>query len=492
MRFILASFVAIGLLVATLTSPGAQAQEGPPLAPETPTATFGSAVAEASVVYIEVYYRIFVRDPGLGVYMNDGFPYEPVVGCTGWGVGENRVITASHCTQTDVEAGTVPYDIIVGPAADFAFANNLYPGLSLAEIQNLAATTWTVEGDSANSAPEQEIFVSYCTVSSGLRGQSGTSTARVVDNVPIDEGDVALISIEDPGSLATAPIPVLEIADRTPTVGSEILSVGYPGAVGSATTGQVLAPSVQDGRISSIATSSFGGYQVLEVSSTIDSGMSGGPTVDFEGRALGVNSFGVIGDLDSFKFVSPTDRYVGELLARNGVSNELSTTDISYRQALTQYLEGNYSVAITLFDETLQRMPAHCGAQEYRIEAVRLRDEVGDPPAPTETVPAETEPAPTADAATVAPAEVAAAPIERSGDGDSSILPIALIAVGVAAIGGAVASCSSVAHAHPRRLRRRPPCRSRWRRRDNRPEANTMSMSARNSRSCRRCTRPAN
>ncbi len=73
---------------------------------------------------------------------------------------------------------------------------------------------------------------------------------------------------------------------------------------------------------------------------------------------------------------------------------------ISYRQALTQYLEGNYSVAITLFDETLQRMPAHCGAQEYRIEAVRLRDEVGGPPAPTETVPAETEPAPTADAAT--------------------------------------------------------------------------------------------
>ncbi len=102
-----------------------------------------------------MYYRIFVRDPGLGVYMNDGFPYEPVVGCTGWGVGENRVITASHCTQTDVEAGTVPYDIIVGPAADFAFANNLYPGLSLAEIQNLAATTWTVEGDSANSAPNR-------------------------------------------------------------------------------------------------------------------------------------------------------------------------------------------------------------------------------------------------------------------------------------------------------------------------------------------------
>lgn len=422
--------IALSLVGASLAAgPAASAQDDLPVAPEQPSATYASAVADASLVYLEIYYRVYVREPQMGIYLNDGFPFETVAQCTAWGVGANHLVTASHCIQLDVQAGTVPYDIIVGPATDWALGVGLYPGLSRAEVQNVGLTTWDVEGDAADSAPVREIYASYGVVTSGLQGQAGTSTARLVDNIPINQGDVALISIQDPAALASAPIPILEIAPGTPSVGSEILSLGYPGVVGAVTTGQTQSPSIQDGRISAVSTTSFGGYQVFEVSSTIDSGMSGGPTVNFAGQVVGVNSFGVVGDLDSFKFVSPADRFVGELLARNGVSNEPSGPDIMYRQAVTQFLGGNYTAAIGLFDEILQRMPAHRRAQELRIEAVRLRDEVGD--AAVAPDPAADPPATLAPPATLTPA---LQPPETSpDDGGSNTLPLLLIGLGVVA-----------------------------------------------------------
>lgn len=428
-RSVRAIAFALCLVGASIASAGpASAQdEDLPMAPEQPSATYGSAIADAALVYIEIYYRMWVFDPQLDVYLQDGVAFETVVQCTGFGVAQNHVITASHCIQTDVEAGTVPYDIIAGAATDWAFDVGLYPGLTRDDIRALGLATWEVEGDTANSPPEREVFVSYGVVQSGLQGQNGTSTARLVDHIPIDQGDVALISIQDPGSLAPAPVPIIEVAEGTPAVGSEILSLGYPGAVGDVTTGIALAPSIQDGRIGAVTTTSFGGYQVFEVSSTIGSGMSGGPTVNFSGQAVGVNSFVVLGNFDTFKFVSPADRFVGELLARNGVVNELSRTDITYRQAVTLFLAGNYTDAIELFDDTLQRMPAHRQAQEFRLDAVRLRDEVGDSvvaPPVTEVTP-QLAPVPLVDTAA-----------SESDDGNS-ILPFALIGLGLVAIAGA-------------------------------------------------------
>lgn len=439
-RSLLGVLLALSMAAASLASVSlASAQDDLPIAPDQPSATYGSAVADASLVYLEIYYRVYMREPQMGVYLNDGFPFETVAQCTAWGVAANHVVTASHCIQVDVQAGTVPYDIIVGPATDWAMAVGLYPGLTRADVQNIGLTTWEVEGDSANSPPVREIYASYGVVTSGLQGQAGTSTARLVDNIPIDQGDVALVSIQDPAALASAPIPVLEIAPGTPAVGTEILSLGYPGVVGSITTGQTQSPSIQDGRISAVSTTSFGGYQVFEVSSAIDSGMSGGPTVNFAGQVVGVNSFGVVGNLDSFKFVSPADRFVGELLARNGVANEPSGTDVMYRQAVTQYLSGNYSAAIGLFDEILQRMPAHRRAQELRIESVRLRDELGDsiaPPDPTIAPPQTVAPQTPQTAPPVT--QLVAPPTSENNGGGSNTLALVLIGLGVIAAAGAM------------------------------------------------------
>jgi serine protease Do len=446
-RPFLGVLLAVSMVTASLSAVTvASAQEDLPLTPDQPSATYGSAVADAALVYLEIYYRVYVREPQMGVYLNDGFPFETVAQCTGWGVAANHVVTASHCIQVDVQAGTVPYDIIVGPATDWALGVGLYPGLTRAEVQNIGLTTWEIEGDSANSPPVREIYASYGVVTSGLQGQAGTSTARLVDNIPIDQGDVALVSIQDPAALASAPIPILEIAPGTPAVGSEILSLGYPGVVGAITTGQTQSPSIQDGRISAVSTARLGGYQVFEVSSTIDSGMSGGPTVNFAGQVVGVNSFGVIGDLDSFKFVSPADRFVGELLARSGVANEPSGTDVMYRQAVTQYLSGNYTAAIGLFDEILQRMPAHRRAQELRIEAVRLRDEVGDsiaPPDPTLAPPQTLAPQ---TATTLAPLVTAPSSSDDGGGGNT----LALLLIGFGVIAAAAAMFAYVRSTRPK------------------------------------------
>ncbi len=435
--------LAISMTLATVPAAGQDdPAPTPALQPDEPSAQWAAAVTEASTAYLEVYFRVWIREPQLGIYFNNGLPFELSGTCTAWGVAPNVLVSAAHCVEVDVRPGTAAHDVIVGPATDQAIAANLYPGLTRAEIQQKGVLEWEAEGEPANSLPELDIFVSYGVVTSGLRGQQGTATARVLDLLPIDEGDVALIRIEDPGSLAAAPVPVLEIAEGTPAVGTDILTAGYPGAVGQVTTGQQLSPSVKDGRISSVTNSSYGGYQVFEVSSAGASGMSGGPTVDFFGRAIGVNSFGVFGEGTSFAFVSPVERYVGQLLARNGIDNELSTTDELYRQGLVQFFSGYYTDAIEAFDQTLERFPSHRLAQEYRIQAVTLRDEVGDTPPPV-TEPPVTEPPvteapstlpPVTEAPTTLATPTTAAPASDSDDGDSSMLPVVLIVGGIAVI----------------------------------------------------------
>lgn len=425
----------------TTTEATTTSTTAPPLEPEIASAEWAAGLTEAAIVYLEMYFQIWIREPRLGIYFNDGFPYEVNATCTAWGVAPNVLATAAHCVEVDVRPGTAAYDIIVGPATDQALAANLYPGLTPAEVAQKGVLEWEAEGEAANSLPELDLFASYGVVTSGLRGGAGTASARVIDLIPVDEGDVALIRIEDPGSLAEAPVPILEVAPGTPAIGTEILSVGYPGAVGQIVSGQGLSPSTLDGRISAISQlqEDFGGYQVLEVTSGLSGGMSGGPTVDFSGRVVGVNSFLLAGDIEAFEYVSPAERYVGELLNRNGISNELSLTDELYRQGLVQYLSGNYTGAIDAFDQLLERFPSHRLAQEYRIQAVNLRDEVGDatvPPTTTEAGVTTTESLVTT---TLAPATTAAGFAAQStsddeDDGSSSLLPIALIIGAVAVL----------------------------------------------------------
>ena len=143
--------------------------------------------------------------------------------------------------------------------------------------------------------------------------------ARVLGFRAFESGDVALRKLEARTSRAElAPTADLE-------VGSQIVSVGYPGAV-DLVTDQTFDPSFKDGAISSIKTVDDGLAGVSRSAARYRRGMSGGPTVDLQGRVVGVNWFGITGESQPFNFISPASE-VQALMQDKGVENELGKPD---------------------------------------------------------------------------------------------------------------------------------------------------------------------
>ena len=174
-----------------------------------------------------------------------------------------------------------------------------------------------------------------------------------------------------------ADLPSVELAtDADVHVGTPLLSIGYP-ASADAVTDPSLEPSNKDGQVS--AKKTVGSVPVYETSAALTPGMSGGPTVDLDGRVLGLNSFMPAGESQAFNFVAPASGLT-ELLARNGVRAELGPDDKAFRAALDAYYAGHYTDAIARFDKLLQVAPQHAQAQQYRTLAAKVRDRFGDVP----------------------------------------------------------------------------------------------------------------
>ena len=203
----------------------------------------------------------------------------------------------------------------------------------------------------------------------GAKGQA--LPARVVDARPFDQGDVALLKVE------TTDLPSVELAtDADVQIGTPLLSIGYP-ASADAVTDPTLEPTNKDGQVSSKKT--VGSVPVHETSAALTPGMSGGPTVDLDGRVLGVNSFMPSGESQAFNFIAPSSG-LSELLSRNGVHNELGADDKAFRAALDDYYAGHYTAAIAGFDKLLQVAPQHAQATQFRTLAAKARDRFGDTP----------------------------------------------------------------------------------------------------------------
>ena len=115
--------------------------------------------------------------------------------------------------------------------------------------------------------------------------------ARQIGNRPFLKGDVALLKV---GAEHTIPLPI-SLAEVS--IGVPIDSVGFPGLVDDVTDADKVNPSFKDGEISSKKTIEQGLQDVYEVSAAIAPGMSGGPTVDQQGRVNGLE----VADLGSFQ-----------------------------------------------------------------------------------------------------------------------------------------------------------------------------------------------
>ncbi|WP_433506452.1 trypsin-like peptidase domain-containing protein [Pseudonocardia halophobica] len=365
-----AAAVAVAASVALATAGTALAAEpGAPPGPGSPQQATPTEKAAAEVrpaiVYLTETFTAYVGD-GTGLYYNNGQPLTLNATCTGFGVNpQGYIATAGHCVDTTSPDG-VRADFIAMVAQDLAAST---PGVTVQDAMTYGMANWTVEGQAKGSPMDaQYSAVIGSGTGSGTKGE--VVPARLVDFRPPAQGDVALLKIE------SSDLPSVQLGtDTDAAIGTPVLSIGYPAAA-DAVTDTTLEPSNKDGQISTKRT--MGSVPYYETSASLSPGMSGGPTVDMDGDVLGINSAHLPND-QAFNFIAPAGG-LNELLARNGVQNQLGPNDTLYRDALANYYAGHYTGAIAGFERLLLVDPDHGQAQQFKTEAAKAKERFGDTP----------------------------------------------------------------------------------------------------------------
>lgn len=363
-----AALVAGVLLLGPVSSAAAQTATGTP-------EERAAAIIRPSVVYIEQYWKAWVKIPRSSAvafygYVNGGQPFTWGTRCSGFVVNPTGyIVTAGHCVDLSEEGAR-------GTALELAVAWLVRQGWIRAadagRTLNDAHMTWGVEGEERGSDADLQVWVQRGVAAGGLK-TGDALPARVVDYQPWSQGDVALLKVE------AEDLPVALVAPSSAIdIGTQVLSVGYPGSTDQVTD-QSYEPTYKDGQINAEKTREGGLLPVYEMSAALSGGMSGGPTVDLDGAVLGVNSFSIVGETEAFNFITPSS-LVSEMLSHNGVANELSSIDEAYRAGVDAFYTGDYAGAITKFDEVLGLSPTHQQAQEMKVEATKLLAEQPAPP----------------------------------------------------------------------------------------------------------------
>ncbi|OCB28480.1 trypsin [Mycobacterium malmoense] len=357
--------VAAAALAAWVGTPGmAAADDGRPQAkPEERAA----ALIRPSIMYLAGEGYGLVRLPSGEVLSQFGrgssMPFLATWNCTAFVVNpDGWVATAGHCV--DPASATV---LILKRAAEEYRSE--YPD---APESSDSATTleWLqknarVEGDTPGQGPHVGV-----TLMSG----SGTKltdkvVANVVDFRPLGKGDAALLKV------AKHNLPSSELdTDADVTIGTPVLAVGFPESTQNV-TGASLDPTYKSGTVSKKSVA--GTNPAYEVDAAMTDGMSGGPTIDLNGKVVGLNSFAPVGETQPFNFVAPADG-VAAMLASKGVKSMLGPADRIYRRGLTDFYAGRYTDAIDEFDQTLAMSPGYPGLDDLKTLAVNLRQQYGD------------------------------------------------------------------------------------------------------------------
>jgi serine protease Do len=257
----------------------------PPAVAQTPTPAASAALAgvEKSVVLVAIQSRGFVEVP-----YDEGPKWEEVqaVGfCTGWFASEHgHIVTAGHC---------------VDPAEGrLALLRTEVAELGRPELLSEADANWAVEGLSKGSPIAQAVEIVQPKQVEGAVVTDPTPV-QVVNFRPFDRGDLAVLKLDG----QSKPAPALAIAAAPPAIGDPLTAVGFPGSVQQVVDGARVRASFKSGTASQQQVSPSG-VAGTEVNADISPGMSGGPTVDAQGRVLGINSFTISGEGQNFNFIT--------------------------------------------------------------------------------------------------------------------------------------------------------------------------------------------
>jgi S1-C subfamily serine protease len=350
LRALIASFALLAFVVANRPSSATAASNGN--SADAASVERAAAIAEPSVVYIETYWHGYVNTGNAFGYLG---PYDVAMRGSGFIVsGDGSIATAGHMVDPGID-GILP--TMMSYAVNDLVDRGVISETDAPSVYGYGVSNWKVEGEVAGSPPDRTVYVQHGAAVAGLKtGQAWP--ARVIEFKPLNEGDVALLKVEADN------LPVLQVTqDRDVAIGTDVLSIGYPGS-SDEVTDATYQPTFKDGKVNSQKTRENGLLPVYETSAALSGGMSGGPTVDLNGNVVGVNSFTIDGETQAFNFLSPAS-LVREQLTRNNVDNALGAVDTSYRAGLDAYFAGHYASAITDFRQVLDRVPSHQMAQEY-------------------------------------------------------------------------------------------------------------------------------
>jgi len=351
------------LAAASLALAGPASADGPATTPSTASEATPVQVAplvQPSVVYETVSWSGYVYDRFNGQYVQNK-PFHVTMQCTGFVVNpDGYVATAGHCV--DPEGGK---DAIRRAAAQWALQHyyNTPGALTVDDVLGDYRVDVLGEGSQVlHNRVDREVGVSWGASVSGVKVQK-QKPARVLAFQQYDEGDGALLKVDE------TDLNAIELADTSGVeINSGVVAIGYPAIIGSFTDPD-LTPTFDSGNVSSIKTVAHGLLSVFQLSAQLSGGMSGGPTVDGEGRVIGVNSSHFVGE--PFNYAVPAER-IKELLDSAGVDNTVSQTTETYRAGIRAYFEHDRTTAVADLEKVLQDQPANGLAETYLAKAKEL------------------------------------------------------------------------------------------------------------------------
>ncbi|BBZ49557.1 trypsin-like peptidase domain-containing protein [Mycobacterium heidelbergense] len=326
-----------------------------------------AAMIRPAVMYLagQAYGQVRLPDGQILSQFGPGtsMPFIATWGCTGFVINpDGWVATAGHC----VDPESAKLLILKRAATEYI---TQFPHAPESRDRT-AALAWlqknaTVEGDTPGRGPEIGLTLVY---GNGTK-IAGKIPANVVDFRPISKGDVALLKVEKHN------LPSSQLGtDADVSIGTSVLAVGFSQSTENI-TGPSLDPTNKSGKVSKKST--MGSVPEYEIDAAVSEGMSGGPTVDLDGKVIGVNSFAPVGEPQAFNFVAPADG-LAAILASKGVKATLGPADVYYRKGLNHYYSGRYTEAIDDFDQTLSMSPDYPGLADLRTSAANLRQQYGD------------------------------------------------------------------------------------------------------------------
>lgn len=356
----------------------------------------------ASIVWVDVSFPATVEVP-----WEDGtsteYSTEVWALCTGFFVSnDGDIATAGHCVEADAATEVSAINNVLGELTEEGW-----------DVTGLEAATldWAVEVGDPTAAVGQPTGVP-----DGIFSGGSMMTAQIVDFQGFGAGDNALLRVAD-----LEGTPGLPIGQDTPAVGDPVTSVGFAGSVSQVSDAGRQRPSYKFGTVSSRQYTEKG-VPNTEIDAAVTQGMSGGPTLGEDDTVIGINSFGIHGESQSFNFVTDTET-LRDFLTRNGV-DLVSDSDAAGQQP-----------------EDVTPAGPQAGPQDRLTAATQTTDTSGADTATSTSSGAESDDAETADtAALLSQGPPAAA---EPAIGDEGMPPLAWVSVGLAGVlllaGGALA-----------------------------------------------------